>query len=86
MKNRGRNDPCVCGSGKKYKKCCMDYCPALEEDFKLGQQRILDFDIEQRQEGREWKRQKFSKNAFMGVLAMAGMMHTFYPERGHKFS
>ncbi len=20
----GRNDPCVCGSGKKYKKCCMD--------------------------------------------------------------
>jgi len=26
-KNRekvGRNDPCPCGSGKKYKKCCMD--------------------------------------------------------------
>lgn len=20
----GRNDPCVCGSGKKYKKCCMN--------------------------------------------------------------
>jgi hypothetical protein len=20
----GRNDPCKCGSGKKYKKCCMD--------------------------------------------------------------
>jgi len=19
----GRNDPCLCGSGKKYKKCCM---------------------------------------------------------------
>lgn len=19
-----RNDPCLCGSGKKYKKCCMD--------------------------------------------------------------
>lgn len=19
----GRNDPCSCGSGKKYKKCCM---------------------------------------------------------------
>lgn len=18
----GRNDPCICGSGKKYKKCC----------------------------------------------------------------
>ena len=23
MKKIGRNDPCVCGSGKKYKKCCM---------------------------------------------------------------
>ena len=21
-KNIGRNDPCLCGSGKKYKKCC----------------------------------------------------------------
>jgi len=21
----GRNDPCPCGSGKKYKKCCMQY-------------------------------------------------------------
>lgn len=20
----GRNDPCACGSGKKYKKCCLD--------------------------------------------------------------
>jgi len=20
----GRNDPCHCGSGKKYKKCCMN--------------------------------------------------------------
>ncbi|MEC4051091.1 SEC-C metal-binding domain-containing protein [Flavobacterium sp. SUN046] len=19
----GRNDPCTCGSGKKYKKCCL---------------------------------------------------------------
>lgn len=23
QKNVGRNDPCPCGSGKKYKKCCM---------------------------------------------------------------
>jgi uncharacterized protein YchJ len=21
----GRNDPCVCGSGKKYKKCCLNH-------------------------------------------------------------
>ena len=24
MKKIGRNEPCPCGSGKKYKKCCMD--------------------------------------------------------------
>lgn len=23
QKTVGRNDPCVCGSGKKYKKCCL---------------------------------------------------------------
>jgi tetratricopeptide (TPR) repeat protein len=23
-KKLGRNDPCHCGSGKKYKKCCLD--------------------------------------------------------------
>jgi hypothetical protein len=27
MKEIGRNDPCPCGSGKKYKKCCMDKSP-----------------------------------------------------------
>ena len=20
----GRNDPCICGSGRKYKKCCLN--------------------------------------------------------------
>jgi hypothetical protein len=24
MEKVGRNDPCPCGSGKKYKKCCLD--------------------------------------------------------------
>lgn len=24
VKTPNRNDPCPCGSGKKYKKCCMD--------------------------------------------------------------
>jgi len=23
-KKTGRNDPCICGSGKKYKKCCLN--------------------------------------------------------------
>jgi SEC-C motif-containing protein len=25
----GRNDPCSCGSGQKYKKCCLDRKPAV---------------------------------------------------------
>ena len=25
MKKIGRNDPCPCGSGKKYKNCCLSY-------------------------------------------------------------
>ena len=24
QKEPGRNDPCPCGSGKKYKKCCLN--------------------------------------------------------------
>ncbi|GGH73840.1 hypothetical protein JOD43_000153 [Pullulanibacillus pueri] len=35
--NIGRNDPCPCGSGKKYKKCCMNKVETLEK----GQERIL---------------------------------------------
>ena len=29
MNRVGRNDPCPCGSGLKYKKCCLDREPAL---------------------------------------------------------
>ena len=30
FKNVGRNDPCPCGSGKKYKKCCLNAAPAAQ--------------------------------------------------------
>ena len=29
----GRNDPCPCGSGKKYKKCCLNK-PSTIQKFK----------------------------------------------------
>src|SRR5436190_24234375 len=40
MSGIGRNDPCPCGSGRKYKKCCLArepvtalaYAPAERED------------------------------------------------------
>jgi hypothetical protein len=31
----GRNEPCHCGSGKKYKKCCM---PKSEVEQRINQQ------------------------------------------------
>jgi hypothetical protein len=45
MSTLGRNDPCTCGSGKKYKKCCLhrvrdgdkELDEWIEQDFALGQ-------------------------------------------------
>jgi hypothetical protein len=50
MKRRdiGRNDPCYCGSGKKFKKCCLgnpNY-KDLDEDYRLGQQLVKEYDDE----------------------------------------
>ncbi|MDQ3606671.1 MAG: SEC-C metal-binding domain-containing protein, partial [Gemmatimonadota bacterium] len=33
----GRNDPCPCGSGKKYKHCCQEKDLAEEEELALGE-------------------------------------------------
>lgn len=39
MKKIGRNDPCPCGSGKKYKYCCLNKPPTLgikvKEEIKI---------------------------------------------------
>lgn len=33
----GRNDPCPCGSGEKYKRCCLDMAKAHDvERYKYG--------------------------------------------------
>lgn len=29
----GRNDPCPCGSGKKYKQCCLKNVPTKKPKF-----------------------------------------------------
>jgi len=40
MRKLGRNEPCYCGSGKKYKKCC------LEQDRKeIGQERKIPIEV-----------------------------------------
>lgn len=35
MEKRGRNDPCICKSGKKYKKCCLPFMQ--ESKYNTGQ-------------------------------------------------
>jgi tetratricopeptide (TPR) repeat protein len=38
MEKAGRNDPCPCGSGKKYKKCCLPKHEAQERQRAAKQQ------------------------------------------------
>ena len=33
LKVPSRNDPCTCGSGKKYKNCCMEIDNKLINDY-----------------------------------------------------
>ena len=33
MEKTGRNDPCPCGSGKKYKKCCLPKINRYKEKY-----------------------------------------------------
>lgn len=38
----GRNDPCPCGSGKKYKKCCIARETLLDNDYRLDLRPFMD--------------------------------------------
>lgn len=37
-KNLGRNDPCYCGSGKKYKQCCLEKDEAAAREARQREQ------------------------------------------------
>ncbi|MEJ2717390.1 MAG: SEC-C metal-binding domain-containing protein, partial [Deltaproteobacteria bacterium] len=54
MQIRGRNDPCPCGSGKKYKKCCLPHDtgpgPALDEVGKTRAKAFKDMSEEKWEE------------------------------------
>ncbi len=39
-KKIGRNDPCPCGSGRKYKKCCMNKKTTDKDDLELFESRL----------------------------------------------
>ncbi len=48
MLKTGRNDPCPCGSGKKYKKCCMQTQESTEKTKHGLREKILRFSREPR--------------------------------------
>lgn len=70
MNKISRNDPCPCGSGKKFKKCCLDKLISIAtskkeqekallqkeriEDDVLGKQLIQDF--EEKQNKQDWSK------------------------------
>lgn len=67
----GRNEPCYCGSGKKFKKCCIDkpkpMSKELEEDLALGQQRIA--------EDEEERKKRSNLASFKLVMAAATLLN-----------
>ena len=54
MAKPGRNDPCPCGSGKKYKACCLTRDTDTEREKLVAAQAARD-DAERRQHAREMK-------------------------------
>jgi hypothetical protein len=70
FKNVGRNDRCPCGSGKKFKKCCLDkmrpeqhvsvspkiaeWPPEIDSDFDELDETILDYDPLEDPDPEQW--------------------------------
>jgi tetratricopeptide (TPR) repeat protein len=48
MPKIGRNDPCPCGSGKKYKQCCRDKDEAAEHAARVAAQTAAAADYQER--------------------------------------
>lgn len=46
MRMIGRNDPCPCGSGEKYKRCCLKKDEAVERAEREGSNAQLRADVE----------------------------------------
>jgi len=64
MAKPGRNDPCPCGSGQKYKKCCLAKDEAVErEQHAKAEAERAEYAAAQRQALRETKAEILAKFA-----------------------
>lgn len=66
-KKIGRNDPCICGSGQKFKKCCIDKIeikrPTILGQWSIGQ----DAHSEKIQECIEFFKEEFPEHTIIDV-------------------
>jgi len=67
MAKPGRNDPCHCGSGKKYKKCCQPKDAAAEQQELFKEQAKR----EERNAARRAELQRIEEQAFAELLGNA---------------
>ena len=65
MSKIGRNDPCPCGSGKKYKKCCLNKSQSLPASF--ARSKIRQFEGELVYKLLAYVDQKFSGQALLAA-------------------
>jgi hypothetical protein len=84
----GRNDPCPCGSGKKYKKCCLDREPPIPEPSAAAQEvfqelrgEIADREFKSRAELQVFTDSIMEKRNRTGRAEFAGLS----PEQMHRF-
>lgn len=89
MKNRdvGRNDPCLCGSGKKYKKCCLGREEAVSPSE--GSAEVF-AEIRQALEGQEFASLEDAQAFAEGFMQQRNRapiddFHGLSPEQMHRF-
>lgn len=74
MKKTGRNEPCPCGSGLKYKKCCLIHVdPMVAKSAQTSPDRIISDEIVKLQKSSTEKKRSFKvMGAFAFFSTVAG--------------
>jgi len=83
MEKVGRNDPCPCGSGKKYKKCCMAKHQELRESLPPEQLRRMEEKAKLQKTLKEEAEKGFDRifnQDFLKARRLAEQMIESYPE------
>ena len=80
----GRNDPCHCGSGKKYKKCCAAKDEAIERE--ALEKKWAEAVEKKKQEGHEAAQQQGAHASPAPRVARVPIVSKGGPQKLHPFS